>query len=99
MSIDYPRGKPSMPRPLEPPKGQGCLFEMARKGRKEKGFSFTFGPKVKCKRCEDIIQSKPRHDFVTCKCEAISIDGGSDYTKMSALSDDPYCHEFVKENE
>jgi len=54
-----------------------------------------FGPKVRCKRCRDAIQSKHRHDFVTCKCGAISIDGGGDYTKMSVPPDDPNCYEYV----
>lgn len=35
-----------------------------------------------CRKCLDIIQSAHRHDFVTCSCEAISIDGGSDYTRV-----------------
>lgn len=37
---------------------------------------------AKCKKCGDIIESKHRHDFVTCKCGAISIDGGIDYTRV-----------------
>jgi len=35
--------------------------------------------RAKCKLCGDIIESKYRHDFVTCKCGAISVDGGQDY--------------------
>ena len=40
------------------------------------------GPKIKCGNCDDVIQSKHVHDFVTCKCGATSIDGGSDYTRI-----------------
>lgn len=46
------------------------------------------GPKVKCVRCEDIIQSKHRHDYVKCRCGAIFIDGGSDYLRMGLNSND-----------
>ena len=37
--------------------------------------------KAQCKDCGDIIESTYRHDFVTCKCGAISVDGGKDYLR------------------
>ena len=37
--------------------------------------------KCQCRVCGDIIESKHRHDFVTCKCGAISVDGGQDYLR------------------
>ncbi len=40
------------------------------------------GPSVQCIDCLDIIQSNYRHDFQTCKCGKISIDGGKDYTRL-----------------
>ena len=40
--------------------------------------------RAKCKLCEDILESFHRHDYVTCKCGEISIDGGNDYCKASA---------------
>lgn len=36
---------------------------------------------VICKRCDDYIVSKHRHDYVTCKCGAISVDGGQEYLR------------------
>lgn len=42
--------------------------------------------KIKCKKCGDIIESKSRHDFVTCKCGAVSVDGGHDYLRRCAQS-------------
>ena len=36
---------------------------------------------VTCLGCGDFIFSKHRHDFVTCKCGAISVDGGQDYLR------------------
>jgi hypothetical protein len=34
-----------------------------------------------CLECEDIIESKHRHDFVKCKCGKSFIDGGDDYLR------------------
>jgi tRNA(Ile2) C34 agmatinyltransferase TiaS len=34
-----------------------------------------------CNKCGDTIESKSRHDFVTCKCGELSVDGGLDYTR------------------
>ena len=34
-----------------------------------------------CLSCGDFIFSKHRHDFVTCTCGAISVDGGQDYLR------------------
>lgn len=46
---------------------------------------------VICNKCDDFIFSKTRHDFVTCKCGAISVDGGQDYLRrvgdLSAATD------------
>lgn len=37
--------------------------------------------KVRCKKCDDVIESKHRHDFQSCRCGAIYIDGGTDYQR------------------
>jgi len=39
--------------------------------------------KAQCLKCKDIITSKYRHDFVTCSCGSLSVDGGRDYLKRS----------------
>ena len=36
---------------------------------------------VICTKCDDFIVSKHRHDFVTCKCGVISVDGGQEYLR------------------
>ncbi len=36
---------------------------------------------ARCRRCGDHVVSKHRHDFVTCKCGKISVDGGLDYLR------------------
>ena len=38
--------------------------------------------KIRCLKCNDIIESKDLHDCVSCKCGACSIDGGSHYTRI-----------------
>lgn len=36
---------------------------------------------AKCAVCHDEIESKHRHDFVSCKCGAIYVDGGHEYLR------------------
>jgi hypothetical protein len=36
---------------------------------------------VTCNKCDDFIVSKHRHDFVTCSCGAVSVDGGQSYLR------------------
>ncbi len=36
---------------------------------------------VTCLACGDFIVSKHRHDFVTCTCGAVSVDGGQSYLR------------------
>ena len=36
---------------------------------------------VICLSCGDKIVSKHRHDFVTCTCGAVSVDGGQEYLR------------------
>jgi hypothetical protein len=38
---------------------------------------------VICLGCGDFIVSKHRHDFVTCTCGSISVDGGQDYLRRA----------------
>ena len=34
-----------------------------------------------CLKCGEVIRSKNRHDFVTCSCGNVSVDGGSWYVR------------------
>ncbi|WP_335510883.1 DUF7695 domain-containing protein [Bacillus sp. JJ722] len=36
---------------------------------------------IKCKSCNDIIESTHRYDFKYCKCGKVAVDGGLDYAK------------------
>jgi hypothetical protein len=38
---------------------------------------------ARCLKCMDVIQSVHRHDFVTCSCGNLSVDGGDSYLKRS----------------
>ncbi len=56
------------------------------------------GRRVKCKLCNDVIQSMYRHDFKWCSCKKIAVDGGSDYLKtVGALENIEFLeHEVVE---
>lgn len=43
--------------------------------------------RAKCKSCNSVLESFHRHDFVTCKCGAIAIDGGQESGYMRAVFD------------
>lgn len=38
---------------------------------------------VRCLSCFQTIVSTHRHDYVTCSCGNVSVDGGNDYSKRS----------------
>jgi tRNA(Ile2) C34 agmatinyltransferase TiaS len=48
----------------------------------------TLRPKIirnsaHCDMCNEEVESKFRHDFRSCSCNNISVDGGKDYIKRS----------------
>ena len=40
---------------------------------------------IQCKHCGDVIESKHRHDFVSCSCGCCCVDGGLDYIRRGFL--------------
>lgn len=44
--------------------------------------------KCQCRKCGDIIESKHRHDFVSCRCGAIFTDGGNACIRRGATDFD-----------
>ncbi len=36
---------------------------------------------LRCKKCDDVIESRHRHDFVRCQCGAVFVDGGHDHLR------------------
>ena len=53
---------------------------------------------VKCLKCGDIVESKNRHDFVTCSCGNVSVDGGKDYLRRTFHNKDDYEELSIVEN-
>lgn len=54
--------------------------------------------RIQCLVCKAIIESRTRHDFITCACGSTSVDGGKDYQRIlgnnwkdiSVTTDDPF---------
>ena len=60
-----------------------CPIDSTPEQRKKYDIGDVFINSAKCLKCDDVIVSKNRHDYVTCKCGALSVDGGSWYTKRA----------------
>lgn len=64
--------------------------------------------RARCGNCENIIESKHRHDFVVCVCwvktggdRGIFLDGGNDYVRSGGhdIGDAGYCTEYEGDTE
>ena len=44
--------------------------------------------KIRCKKCNEIIESTHRHNFKFCQCGAVAVDGGKDYLRRSGNRED-----------
>lgn len=42
--------------------------------------------KAECRECRDVIESKSVHDYRSCKCGAIFVDGGREYLRRGGKS-------------
>jgi hypothetical protein len=40
---------------------------------------------AQCTHCKDYLVSKHRHDFTRCSCDALNIDGGTDYVRVTGF--------------
>lgn len=38
---------------------------------------------IKCPKCQDVIYSRAHHDFHSCTCQSITVDGGFEYVHYS----------------
>lgn len=45
---------------------------------------------IRCNVCGDEIESKNRHDYVSCSCGACAVDGGHDYLRRTFRDKDCY---------
>lgn len=41
--------------------------------------------RAKCRKCEQVIESKSLHDFVECPCKEIYVDGGNEHFRAGAI--------------
>lgn len=52
---------------------------------------------AKCNYCGDVIESTYRHDYKTCRCGRVSVDGGHDYLRRCYASRDAFTEMSVTE--
>lgn len=45
---------------------------------------------AKCLECDDVVESTHRHDFVSCKCGNVFVDGGYSYLRRGAEKMDKF---------
>ena len=43
----------------------------------------------RCKVCEDILFSRAKHDYRTCSCGKISVNGGIEYLRVTSTNQFP----------
>ena len=44
--------------------------------------------KIRCKKCGEEIESTHRHEYKTCRCGAVSVDGGHEYLRRCGNYED-----------
>lgn len=54
---------------------------------------------AKCLKCGDKIVSKHRHDYITCSCGNVSVDGGLDYCRRSFKEMDTWIDTSICEDD
>lgn len=60
-----------------------CTKDTPKLERRKKDIGDIWSNSAQCLKCGEILRSKNRHDYVTCKCGNLSVDGGSWYCKRS----------------
>ena len=64
-----------------------CDSSTPKDERLAKNIGDNYVNAVRCLKCNEVIRSKNRHDYRSCKCGSISVDGGSMYLKRSGNID------------
>ncbi|SUP41112.1 DUF7695 domain-containing protein [Veillonella criceti] len=49
-----------------------------------------FTNKIKCKFCGDVIESTFMHDYKTCSCQRVAVDGVHEYLRRCFVEEDDY---------
>ena len=56
--------------------------------------------RARCTRCGDVLKSEHRHDFRSCGCGAVAVDGGQSYLRRcGAPADIEELSEFEEETQ
>lgn len=64
------------------------VLEISRHLKKGERFDQIVQNMAKCLRCGEIVVSEFRHDFVTCSCGSLSVDGGNAYLRRVGERED-----------
>lgn len=48
---------------------------------------------VTCQICGDFIFSRHRHDYASCQCGNVSVDGGRDYIRRTYIKENSFTEE------
>ena len=52
--------------------------------------------RVRCLHCDDVIEATHQHDFKSCRCKAVSIDGGALGHWRRLFPENPGSEHFVE---
>lgn len=44
--------------------------------------------RIRCRKCNDIVESTSVHDYRPCSCGAVAADGGHEYLRRSGKPED-----------
>lgn len=44
--------------------------------------------KIRCRKCNDVIQSRYTHEYKRCKCGEVAVDGGLEYLRRIGARED-----------
>lgn len=58
-----------------------CNIKTPKSERRKMNIGDIWDNSAQCLNCMEVIRSKNRHDYVTCSCGNVSVDGGSWYIK------------------
>jgi len=70
-------------------------IDTPKEERRRKNIGDIWENAARCKICGEYIRSKNRHDFVSCGCGNVSVDGGSWYAKR-AFHDNTQFENIIK---
>lgn len=46
---------------------------------------------IRCRKCNEVIESKSVHHSALCSCKSVGIDGGLEYNRMMGEPEDYEC--------